>query len=177
MALYPQSCGKALAPWNDWCNGDANSVRLPSGQRISSNRGVGQGEPEGPLKAALAIADAEITARTQISADGRSAGAWFWFIDDGKLFLRPRDVDAALRALDVALHKRGVTRGAISRGNMIKSTVKYWIPARSTSLNVEGGIRRTCRTRAKLWRHPTIQRYWALFWVPTTAVSITSSRL
>ena len=106
-----------------------DSIRLPCGKRVSSDRGVGQGEAEGPLKAALVIAEGADASIARIRADGGSAGAWFWFIDDGQLYVRPRDVDSVLRALGLELARRGATRGAISRGDKVKSSVKCWIPS------------------------------------------------
>ena len=117
-----------LSPWNNWCSQDVDSIRLPSGERVTSDRGVGQGEAEGPLKAALVIAETVDASQARIRADGIAEGVWFWFIDDGQLFVRPKYVDAVLRILDDELAKRGATRGAISRGDNVKSSVKCWIP-------------------------------------------------
>ncbi len=41
--------------WEEWCGEDEQPVQLPSGDRVSANRGAGQGEPDGPLKAAVTI--------------------------------------------------------------------------------------------------------------------------
>ena len=46
-----------------------------------------------------------------------------WYVDDGQVFVRPKDFEAWLRALDAALAKFGATRGTISDGNA-KSTAR-----------------------------------------------------
>ena len=45
-------------PWERWCTAQACEATLPSGERVSVNRGAGQGEPDGPLKASVTIGHA-----------------------------------------------------------------------------------------------------------------------
>eukprot|EP00972_Heterocapsa_arctica_P020742 3057593-Heterocapsa_arctica.AAC.1 len=88
------------------------------------NRGAGQGEPDGPLKTAVVLGNDNNQTHedTRINDTGKWADAWF--IDDGQIFCRPGQVDGILQALDARLLKSGATRGSISNGNDIKSTVR-----------------------------------------------------
>ena len=94
-----------------------------------NNRGAGQGEPEGPLKTAVVLGEIDESMRLDMSADGRRGGASLWYVDDGQIFSHPMAVDGILRELDKRLAEAGATRGSISKGHEIKSTVCAWIPA------------------------------------------------
>ena len=64
------------SPWNRWSCEHETDVRLPSGELVSSNRGAGQGEPGGPLKASVTIGDAVVKtmatdAGNRCATDGR----------------------------------------------------------------------------------------------------------
>jgi hypothetical protein len=113
-----------LTPWLEWCTSEADNVRLPCGEWVTSDRGTGQGEPEGPLKAAVTIGHAAEHAK----ADLEKPGAWWWFVDDGQMFVYPTRVDETLRALDARLHAAGASRGSRALGHKIKSTVRAYIP-------------------------------------------------
>ena len=58
------------SPWNRWSCEHETDVRLPSGELVSSNRGAGQGEPEGPLKASETIGDAVAKIKKDMQAIG-----------------------------------------------------------------------------------------------------------
>ena len=61
-------------------------MTLPCGESVRTNRGAGQGEPEGPLKAALTIGDADATTKEDMVSAGVRGMIDKWFIDDGQLF-------------------------------------------------------------------------------------------
>lgn len=44
-----------MLQWETWCEEEEQPVQLPSGERLLANRGAGQGEQDGPLKAAITI--------------------------------------------------------------------------------------------------------------------------
>ena len=47
---YEKELPEAL-PWERWCTDDKQWVRLPIGELVQVDRGAGQGEPDGPLRA------------------------------------------------------------------------------------------------------------------------------
>ena len=75
-----------LEPWLMWCTTEPDHVRLPCGDWVTSDRGTGQGEPEGQLIAALTTAQAVRRARADLELAGvlcpgawwSSVGSW-WF--------------------------------------------------------------------------------------------------
>ena len=77
-----------LEPWLKWCTIEPDHVRLPRGCWVTSDRGAGQGEPEGPLKAALTIGQAVRRARADLGSAGvlcpepgggkSTMGSWWW---------------------------------------------------------------------------------------------------
>ena len=77
-----------LVPWVKWATRCADRVRLPSSEWVASNRGTGQGEPEGPTKAAATIAEAVDKARAELGKQAVArggapeGGVWAWYIDD-----------------------------------------------------------------------------------------------
>eukprot|EP00972_Heterocapsa_arctica_P001240 181920-Heterocapsa_arctica.AAC.1 len=88
------------------------------------NRGAGQGELDGPLKTAVVLGNDINQAHDDTTNNDTGKWADAWFIDDGQIFCRPEQVDGILQALDARLHKSGATRGSVSKGNDIKSTVR-----------------------------------------------------
>ena len=113
-----------LEPWLRWCTTEPDHVRLPCGDWVTSDRGAGQGEPEGPLKAALTIGQAVGRARADLELAGMLCpGAWWWYIDDGQLVMHPTKVDCVLRALDRRLEEAGASRGSKALGHKVKSSV------------------------------------------------------
>ena len=118
-----------LSPWLKWCTSEADQVRLPCGEWVESTRGTGQGEPEGPLKAAVTIGNLVQQAKADLLAAGvRDIGDWWWYVDDGQIFVHPKHVDKILKALDVRLEAAGASRGSRAAGQKIKSTVRVYIP-------------------------------------------------
>ena len=101
-------------------------MTLPCGEKVHTNRGAGQGELEGPLKAALTIGDAVAKTKEDMLSEGVRGMVDKWFIDDGQLFLHPMTVDPFLRALDKHLADAGATRGSLSNGNDIKSSARLF---------------------------------------------------
>ena len=59
-----------MGPWVRWCTAQPDQVRLPCEAWFESNRGTGQGEPEGPLKAAVTIGHAAKQARADLVQQG-----------------------------------------------------------------------------------------------------------
>ena len=95
-ALMPE-----FAEWERWCTEEAAAVKLPSGEWVQATRGAGQGEPDGPLKAATVIAHCVQKAKQDLEKDGGNH-KWSkaWYIDDGQLVMRPRSVEPVLLAID-----------------------------------------------------------------------------
>ena len=52
-----------LLPWEEWCTQAPVEARLPCGDAVPVDRGAGQGEPDGPLKAAMSIGRAAALAK------------------------------------------------------------------------------------------------------------------
>ena len=111
-------------PWVSWCQAAPVSVSLPCKQRIASDRGAGQGEPDGPLKASLPLGREARNAQSDLQEHSGIQFAHAWFMDDGQIFCRPEHLDAILKRLDHGLAAIGATRGNASRGEDIKSNVK-----------------------------------------------------
>ena len=111
-----------MDPW-ERCTSGPSEIRLPCGETIAVNRGAGQGEPDGPLKAAICIGRVVQKARVIIP---ECSFVDVWFIDDGQVWCRPCDVDKVLQALDAEFQVIGATRGSLSQGADIKSNVKAW---------------------------------------------------
>ena len=111
-------------PWEHWCNAAAAHAFLPSGEVITADRGAGQGEPDGPLKAALALG--LVMRRVGARLGGAFAFGDMWFIDDGQFFVHPKYVSSLLEALDAELHMIGASRGSISAGDDVKSIVRVF---------------------------------------------------
>eukprot|EP00973_Karenia_brevis_P006339 862508-Karenia_brevis.AAC.1 len=105
--------------WESWCTAEPCEAKLPSGATVTIDRGAGQGEPDGPLKASLTLGRAVEQSRRDMGNDCSFADGWF--IDDGQLCCRPWHLDRILRAIDRRLADMGATRGAKSRGDTIKS--------------------------------------------------------
>ena len=107
----------------------SRSVTLRGLGYDTSDRGTGQGEPEGPLEAALTIGQAVRRARADLKAAGvLCRGAWWWYIDDGQLVVHSTKVDSVLRALDRRLEQAGASRGSKALGYKDKSSVLAYIP-------------------------------------------------
>ena len=114
-----------LEPWLRWCTTQPDHVRLPCEDWVTSDRGAGQGEPEGPLKAALTIGQAVRRARADLELAGiLCPGSWWWYIDDGQLVMHPTKVDCVLRALDRRLEEAGASRASKVLGHKVKSSAK-----------------------------------------------------
>ena len=110
----------ALKPWLRWCTTCQDYVRLPCGEWVTSDRGAGQGEPEGPLKAALTVGRAVQLARQDVEARLVTLVLRWWFIDDGQLLVHPWAVDQVLRALDARLAEAGASRGSKAQGHEVR---------------------------------------------------------
>ena len=126
-ALLPE-----LLPWEKWCTSEPSEARLPCGEAAVVDRGAGQGEPDGPIKAATTIGHRTRLAKSDLTAAG--IGSWVdgWFLDDGQIYCRPAQIEPILRALDQRLSEAGATRGRRSTGDDIKSTVKIFGPPEQT---------------------------------------------
>ena len=116
-------------PWERWCTNQPCEATLPSSERVTLNRGAGQGEPDGPVKAAATIGQAAKRSRSDMRPEVASGTVDVWFIDDGQLFTHPRLVDPVLRALDTRLEQAGATRGRKSTHGTVKSLVRVFVPA------------------------------------------------
>ena len=77
--------------WEAWCTSEPCEVTLPCGERKKINRGAGQCEPDGPLKASLTLGRAIEQSRGDLGADCKFADGWY--IDDGQLCCRPQLLD------------------------------------------------------------------------------------
>eukprot|EP00972_Heterocapsa_arctica_P008678 1272573-Heterocapsa_arctica.AAC.1 len=113
-----------LLPWEKWRQAEQSLVRLPCGEDIMVNRGAGQGEPDEPLKTAVVLGSDVSHAHDDTRTKGIGKWADAWFIDDGQLFCILFQVESILQALDARLLISGATRGSLSNGNDIKSTVR-----------------------------------------------------
>ena len=82
-------------------------VRLPSGEWRRLDRGAEQGDPEGSFKSSAVRAEAcRQTSERFAESEGAFLGAeavdW-WYIDDGRLIIRPERADAWLGIFDEEL--------------------------------------------------------------------------
>ena len=85
------SVGEHLPELEPWLSGDL----------VTSDRGAGEGEPEGARKAALTIGQAMRRARADFESAGvLCPGALWRYIDDGQLVVHNTKVDCILWALD-----------------------------------------------------------------------------
>ena len=129
MPATLDAVGEHLPELEPWLTTEPDHVRLPCGDWVTSDRGAGQGEPDGPLKAALTIGQAVRRARADLESAGvLCPGASWWHIDDGQLVVHPTKVDSVLRALDRRLEEAGASRGSQALGHKVKSSVKVYIP-------------------------------------------------
>ena len=81
------------------------------------------------MKAAVTIGYLVQQAKDDLLAAGvRDIGDWWWYVDDGQIFVHPKHVDKILKALDVRLDAAGAPRGSRAAGQKIKSTVRVYIP-------------------------------------------------
>ena len=101
-------------------------IQLPSGDRMLANRGAGQGETDGPLKAAVCIGWCVKKAKAELTAEGITQWADVWYLDDGQLVCKPADLERILVVLDKHLAAAGASRGFKSKGDCIKSTVRVY---------------------------------------------------
>ena len=87
-------------------------MKLPSGEWVQAASTAGQGEPDGPLKAATVIAHCVQMARQDLEKSGENH-KWSkaWYIDDGQLVMRPCSVGPVLQVIDKRLEEAGATRG------------------------------------------------------------------
>lgn len=111
--------------WEAWATEQHNRVSLPCGDELKVNRGAGQGEIDGPLKAFAALSRSACAARTNLQRQGVSS-AHAWYMDDGQLFCRPADLDKVLKQYDDHINKVGATRGSRTAGNDVKSMVRVF---------------------------------------------------
>eukprot|EP00973_Karenia_brevis_P076786 10665207-Karenia_brevis.AAC.1 len=122
---YRESLPQFLA-WEQWCAAEAVDVQFPCGDRFITNRGAGQGEPDGPLKASVVISKCVREARQDLERSGSVQWVDSWFLDDGQIVCRPADFSNILKTLDARLHAAGATRGSKTQGDDVKSMVKYF---------------------------------------------------
>ena len=99
---------------------------LPCGDCVELDRGAEQGDPEGSFKSSAFLAQACGRAsasfeREQGLPPGGGAASW-WYIDDGRLYVRPELLDAWLVALDRELALVGATR--VATDGKVKSSVR-----------------------------------------------------
>ena len=106
-------------------------VALPSGHIHLVDRGAGQGEADGPLKAALAIGMAVMKWRHHLRTHHPDIAVYdSWYIDDGQIVCAPQHVPYILRALDTELHAIGSRRAQHPQDprTAIKTTVRLFGP-------------------------------------------------
>ena len=118
---------------------------LPGGGMVTSDRGAGQGEPDGPLKTALVIGLICKRLRQQL---GETAVADTWFMDDGQLYLKPHALSALIETMDKELRRVGATRGCLSGGDDIKSSVRFFSDRGAVAVDpnqFSARVRDTCR--------------------------------
>jgi len=136
--------------WESWCTREPCEVKLPSGDRVAVDRGAGQGEPDGPLKASLTLGRAVERSGSDLEPDCKFADGWY--IDDGKLCCRPWFLDRILRAIDARLAEMGATRGSRSQGHNIKSSVRVFARAEDAAA-IQGWdtpyVQDTCKVRVE----------------------------
>jgi hypothetical protein len=126
LDAYAKLLPEAL-PWERWCTAQECDAVLPSGERTKINRGAGQGEPDGPLKASVTIGHAMQDCKSAWRSDMRDATVDVWLMDDGQLFTHPRHVDCVLQSLDRRLELTGATRGKSIDGS-VRSMVRMFAP-------------------------------------------------
>jgi hypothetical protein len=141
LESYSELFEEGLA-WEKWTTKTPATISLPCGEQVTVDRGAGQGEPDGPLKAALTLGRAVRNARTDLRQQ-QIPTAHAWFIDDGQLFCKPDHLDTILKRLDEGIHSTGASRGRRDAGNEIKSTVRVF--------NGQGNT-----TTTGLWRTPYV---------------------
>ena len=73
---------------------------------------AGQGEPDGPLKAAVCIGHQVGAAMKDLEAAGCQPFVDLWYFDDGQIICRILDVEPILRELDARLEQAGASRGS-----------------------------------------------------------------
>jgi hypothetical protein len=127
---YAETIPEMLA-WERWCGEADQLIQLPCGDRVGANRGAGQGESDGPLKAAVTIGWCAAQARMELAAGGITAWSDIWYLDDGQIVCRPEDVERILVALDKYLERAGASRGRKSAGDQVKSTVRIFCEGES----------------------------------------------
>ena len=107
-----------LEPWLRWCITEPDHVRSPCGDWVTSNRGARQGEPEGPLEAALTIGQA--VPKAQEPGGGLSTMGSWWYT--------PRKWTAFFGRWIDDWRLLGASRGSKALGHKVKSSVKACIP-------------------------------------------------
>jgi hypothetical protein len=124
LDAYSELFEEGLA-WETWTTKTPATISLPSGEQVEVNRGAGQGEPDGPLKAALTLGRAVRGAREDLHSHNIPT-SHAWFIDDGQIFCKPEHLDTILKRLDQGIEETGASRGRRDAGNDIKSTVRVF---------------------------------------------------
>ena len=101
---------QGTVPWERWCTQQACETVLPCGERRPVDRGAGQGEPDGSLKASVTIGHAMRDSKSQMTQDTREGMVDVWFMDDGQISTKPGNVHNILELLDRRLARVGATR-------------------------------------------------------------------
>ena len=120
-----------LQRWLQWCTSEPVRVRLPSGEWRSLDRGAEQGDPEGSFKSSAVLA--EVCRRTsERFAAGGSIGASYchsdvgamdwWYVDGGRLIIRPERAYAWLRIFDEELLAVGAIQ--VAADGSVKSSAR-----------------------------------------------------
>ena len=103
-----------LDRWVAWSTCAPTRVQLPSGAWRMLDRGAEQGDPEGSFRSSAVLLGAcQAADAAFLEAAGEEAVAvHWWYIDDGRLVVRPWHADGWLRAFDLELAKVGACRVA-----------------------------------------------------------------
>jgi hypothetical protein len=132
-------------PTVEWEQQQHGVSLMPDGSSFTFDRGAEQGEPLGPIKAALPLGDAREKLYERVALQ-RACDEWF--IDDGQLVCPPALFDSWLRAFDAEIAKFGATRG---RGDDVKSVARLVCPPhRVTEFDgwASEYVRSTCKIAA-----------------------------
>jgi hypothetical protein len=127
LEAYKELLPEAV-PWERWSTEQECDAVLPSGARSKVNRGAGQGEPDGPLKASVALGHAMRDCKSAWQPEVRDGIVDMWLMDDGQLLMHPKFVDPVLRSMDNRLARAGATRGTKSGDGCVKSMVRVYVP-------------------------------------------------
>ena len=129
-------------------------VHTTAGEHNTAMQGSRGGKPRRRRRRArwtsqviASIRPSDAKSRTDLQENHNIGMAEGWFMDDGQLFCRAQHVDRVLRRVDAGLNTIGASRGSLTAGDDIKSTVRVFGSAQNSDEWATDYIKDTCKIR------------------------------